>query len=491
MLKRVSPESVGISSKAVLKFLGTLENHNLCTHSIMLVRGNNVFCEKYYAPFDADFKHRMYSVSKSFVSVAIGLLIEDGKLSLDDQFISFFPEYTKGMDDPRFEEMTIRDALCMSTCTPAMPDWFGSGTTDRTEVYFRGGSTMIPGTRFLYDSSASYMLGVIVENITGKPFLKFLQERFLDAIGFSKDAYCLQCPGGHSFSDSGVMCTTRDLWRFARFVMNGGTWDGVRYMNADYLREATAYQVANNHCDVDHYGGYGYGYQIWKAPRDGFAFIGMGDQFAICDPQTDTILVINSDNQGNPYSRTVLYQALYDLVIDEMGEALAEDVAAYKALCAHESGDVLHFLNFRLESPFAKELAGRTYRFEGENPMGLRWFRFEIKQDEGVLYYENARGTKELAFGFGHNVFQKFPEEGYSDMVATVGEPGHMYDCANSAEWLEDRKLHIEVQVIDKYFGKCNMVFSFKDDRVTVIMQKAAEAFLDGYQGTALGVWDK
>ena len=143
-----------------------------------------------------------------------------------------------------------------------------------------------------------------------------------------------------------------------------------------------------------------------------------------------------------------------------------------------------------MESSFAKELAGRTYRFDGENPMSLRWVRFEFNGDEGVLHYENARGRKEVAFGFGHNVFQKFPEEGYSDLVATVREPGHMYDCANSAEWLEDRKLHIEVQVIDKYFGKCNMVFSFKDDRVTVIMQKAAEAFLNGYQGTALGVWD-
>ncbi len=490
MLNRVSPESVGISSNAVLKFLKTLEKRNLCTHSILLARGNDVFCEKYYAPFNANFKHRMYSVSKSFVSVAIGLLIEDGKLSLDDKFVSFFPEYTKGMDDPRFEEMTIRDALTMCTCTPAMPDWFTSGTKDRTEVYFRGGSTMIPGTRFQYDSSGSYMLGVIVENITGKPFLQFMQERFLNAIGFSADAYCVQCPGGHSFSDSGVMCTTRDLWRFARFVMNGGTWDGVRYMNEEYLREATSYQVANNYFDLDHYGGYGYGYQIWKAPRDGFAFIGMGDQFAICDPKTDTILVINSDNQGNSYSRTVLYQALYDLVIEEMGEALPEDAAAYEALCAHEIGDKLHSLNFCLESPYASTLSGRTYRLD-PNPMSINWFRFELNGNEGVLHYENARGEKVIAFGFGHNVFQKFPEEGYADLVATVGEPGHCYVCANSAEWQEERKLHIEVQIIDKYFGKCHMIFSFKDDRVTVIMQKAAEAFLDGYQGTAFGVLEK
>jgi len=490
MPKCVSPESVGISSKAVMKFLKILEDHHLCTHSLLLARGNEVFCEKYYAPFNAQFKHRMYSVSKSFVSVAIGLLIEDGKLSLDDPFISFFPEYTKGMNDPWFEEMTVRDALRMATCTPAMPDWFTCGTTDRTKVYFQGGSTMIPGTRFMYDSPGSYMLGVIVENITGKPFLKFLQERFLDAIGFSKDAYCIQCPGGHSFADSGVMCTTRDLWRFARFVMNGGTWNGVRYMDETYLREAASYQIANNPNDIDHYGGYGYGYQIWQAPRGGFAFIGMGDQFAICDPKTDTIFIINSDNQGNPWARTVIYQALYTCIIEEMGDPLPEDAQAYEALCAHEKNGNLRALDCCSTSPFAAELTGRTYRLN-ENPMGISWIRFESDGDRGVLHYENARGVKAIPFGFGYNVFGKFPEEGYADLVATVSEPGHRYDCAVSAEWVEKQKLHIAVQIIDKYFGNCHMTFSFKDDRVVVSMQKAAEAFLDGYQGTTIGVWEK
>ncbi len=490
MLYTASPESVGISSEKVLKFIKTLEANRLHTHSLLLARGNAVFCEKYYAPFDRDFKHRMYSVSKSFVSVAIGLLIEDGKLSLDDTFVSFFPAYTAGMDDPWFEEMTIRDALTMCTCTPAMPDWFTSGTKDRTEIYFKGHSTMIPGTRFQYDSPGSYMLGVIVETITGKPFLTFLQERFLNAIGFSPDAYCVQCPGGHSFADSGILCTARDLWRFARFVMNGGTWNGVSYMNEDYLRAATARQVSNNTRDLDHYGGYGYGYQIWKTPRDGFAFIGMGDQFAVCDPATDTILIINSDNQGDPFSRSVLYQALYGLIVEEMGDPLPENAAALAALRADEQSGTLRFLPRGCDSAFASELAGRTYRLQ-KNNMQIQWFRFEFEEDGGVLHYENAQGVKSLPFGLGRNVFGKFPEEGYADLVATVGEPGHRYDCAVSAAWQEERKLHLCVQIIDKYFGNCNMVFSFKDDRVVVIMQKVAEAFLNEYQGVALGEWEK
>ena len=88
MFERISPEQAGVSSKAVLKFIKTLEKYRFNTHSIIMARGDKIFSECYYAPFDRNFKHRMYSVSKSFVSVAVGLLVEDGKISLDDTLMS-------------------------------------------------------------------------------------------------------------------------------------------------------------------------------------------------------------------------------------------------------------------------------------------------------------------------------------------------------------------------------------------------------------------
>ena len=81
----------------------------------------------------------------------------------------------------------------------------------------------------------------------------------------------------------------------------------------------------------------------------------------------------------------------------------------------------------------------------------------------------------------------KFPQTGYADMTATCGVEGHMYDCAVSADWDEEKKLRIRVQIIDKYFGNMSMTFSFKDNRVAVLMVKTAEAFLDEYNGCALG----
>ena len=109
MFRTISPEKTGISSGKVLEFIKALDEHGLNTHSILMARGNDIFAEAYYAPFDANFKHRMYSISKSFTAIAVGLAEQEGLLSLDDKFIKYFPEYRNSKVDDRYEETTIRD----------------------------------------------------------------------------------------------------------------------------------------------------------------------------------------------------------------------------------------------------------------------------------------------------------------------------------------------------------------------------------------------
>ncbi len=488
MFERITPEQAGISSETILGYIKILEESNLNTHSLILARGNNIISETHYAPFDRNFKHRMYSVSKSFVGIAIGLLIDDGKISLDDKFISYFPEYlTDENCDEELSEMTIRDTLTMSTCQTVLKNWFYSGTNDRLELYFNKKHKYLSQTIWEYDSPGSYMLGSIVERITGKPFLDFMKERFLSDIGFSDDAYCIKCPGGHSFSDSGVMCTTYDLLLFARFVMNNGAWNGKQYMSADYVKDATSYIVANNHYGAVSYSTLGYGYHIWQSYDGGFSFLGMGDQLAICDRARDFIMVINSDNQGNPHSRFLIVHELYNKIIRKLSDKpLPENKEAYDKLCEYEKTRVLNFAKPVFESSFDKEISGKTYIL-GENPMGIEKFRIDFEDCGGTFYYTNAQGDKKLRFGYNKNEFQKFPQEGYSDMTAGKPCPGNTYQCAVSANWLEAKKFHIKVQAIDKYFGILDMVFSFKDTRVTVKMEKTAEAFFDEYQGIAIG----
>ena len=287
MFKIITPEKAGISSKHVLKFIKSLEENHLCTHSFIMARGDNIFVEGYYTPFHKDFNHRMYSISKSFVGIAVGLAIEDGLLRLDDKMVKFFPEYITEDINKLLLDMTIRDMLTMQTCVASHKKWFYQNLEDRIEAYFKAEITKKPGTSWKYDSPSTFMLCCIVEKLTGKPFLDYLKDKFLTKAGFSSSSYSLKCPGGHSFGDSGIICTARDLLVFARFIMNGGKINEVSYMNEEFIKEATKKQVSNSHGGEHSTGAYGYGYQIWKTPNDGFAFVGMGDQIVICDPEKD------------------------------------------------------------------------------------------------------------------------------------------------------------------------------------------------------------
>ena len=181
---------------------------------------------------------------------------------------------------------------------------------------------------------------------------------------------------------------------------------------------------------------------------------------------------------------------LYEEIVNNLGDVLEENAGAQEKLEEYIGNLKLFYLNEGLPGSFADELDGRTYQLD-ENPMGIEYVHFDLNGDEGVLTYKNAQGVKTLGFGFGHNVFGKFPQEDYSDLIVTVPEPGNRYDCAASADWPEERKLRIKVQVIDKYFGNMSMEFGFKGDEVGILMMKTAEAFLDEYHGYANGrrVW--
>jgi len=479
-MKFSTPEKMGISSKNVLAFYQELEMQHLSTNAVILSRGDTVFSECYWAPFHKDFKHRMYSVTKSFVSIAIGFCQQDGLLSLDDPLIKFFPEYAM----PHHHSSTIREMLQMTTTLDKSGGWFSAAPEDRVAFYFEKSPQKNPDTLFSYDSAGSFMLCAVVERVTKMPFLKYLQEKVLNQTGFSEDACCLQCPGGHSWGDSGLLCTARDLWRFARFVLNKGSWDGKQYLNADYITTATTPITPNNpYGFYNTHSVHGYGYQFWGAPDGCFAAKGMGMQLAFCDPAHDFIFIINSNNQGDDLKCEPIYRALYTHILPNLGEPLPEDPKAVETLHQYLSERKLYFLRERTTSPFSSLISNKVFECDS-NDMGIRWFRLSFESSEGTFTYENDQGEKEMRFGFGHNVFHKFPQDGYSDTVGSVSAPGNKYDAAFSADWPSERTLRIRVQIIDKYFGNLAILFGFRDENtVSVRMVKAAEDFLKEYSG--------
>lgn len=486
-MRRITPEEAGLSSRAVRDYVKILEQNRLATHDIILAKGDAIFFEKYYPPFDEHFYHRLYSVSKSFVSLAIGFLAQDGKIDLDDPIVKYFPKETEKVTDENVRRQTVRHMLMMATAKTNQY-WFTDKPADRVRYYFENPTPSRPsGLLFEYDSSGSFILGALVERVTGKKLTEYLYEKLFSHIGTSKDIRCLTCPGGHSWGDSGILCTARDLLAVARFTMNGGTWDGKRLLNEEYLRLATTKRIDNAEFGEGSSGA-GYGYQIWLSENGIFSFNGMGCQFAVCDPKKDLILIYNGDNQGVSFAKEIIFQEFFRRIDEPMqASALAEDREAHEELLRYTAPLSLVCEKGEASSPLADTIAGKTYVLS-ENPMGISKIRLDFSGDEGTLSYTNKQGDKVLSFGMNRNKIALFPQEGYSKEVGTVYAPGHYYRCASSAAWREPHKLAIKVQIIDEYFGNALFLFSFNGEGgVAVSMDGNAEDFLKEYHGFAGG----
>ena len=485
MFEKITPEEAGISSSWVEKFLRTLDRRGLATHSVLLMRGNKVFGEFYWEPFHRDFCHRMYSETKSYVSVAIGLLIDDGKLSIDDSISSFFPDKCDRELPDYLKEQTIRQMLMMETCG-SVPSWFTNEEKDRVRLYMNENSASVPaGMRFSYDSAGSQVLSTLVERLTGKSLFDFLNDRVFSKLGTFRTATILKTKTDDSFGDSALLCTARDMASFARLVMNYGKWNGEQLISESYLRAATSPLADSDEMGFDDIDSRGYGYQIWCLGDGRFFFNGMGCQFTFCIPDKDLIFVITSDNQGYPAAKSLIYAAFEDLILDRIqSEPLTDDPAAFASLCDYAGTLQLMTLKGQRGSRAAKAISGRRYVCEN-NKTGIREFTLTFAEDDtGVLHYVNGQGEKKIPFGLGKNVFGKFPQLGYSNEHAGLQtDNGYMYDCAACAVWREEQKLLLKVQVIDRYLGNMLAMFSFRDDYAVVRMTKTAENFLNEYAG--------
>lgn len=487
MMNKVTPERVGIRSSDIRAYVQFLESHHFAMHSIIIARGNDIAFEHYVKPFHADFCHRLYSVTKSFVSLAIGFCIQDGLLNLDDSMEKLFPVETADVTNEFVLKQTVRDMLMMKTSKTNI-NWFNHGDIDRVLHYFKNNIKYRPAQSYWeYDSCGSFVLGALVERLTGKRLIEYLREKCLDKIGFSKEAKCLSCPGGHSWGDSAFIAKPRDLLLMARFVLNGGSWNGEQLLNADYIREATSNLSANYLTESPDYDRQGYGYQFWRTNGNCFACFGMGGQIAVMCPEKDMILVTTADTQGAPFGMAHIVDGFVNLVAKNAGEPLPES-PVHDELLAYCSA--LH-LSEAVGDPFSlteANIDGVEYKLS-DNRMGMTRFKFTFCSDGGVFEYTNAQGDKAIEFGrvgYG-NKYGLFPEEGYSKEMGAVSEPGHRYKCAASAAWAEANTLSLRVQIIDDYFGNFTARFSFKDNAVAVEMKKIAEAFLNEYWGTAEG----
>ena len=183
-----TPEQEGVSSVNIKKYIDILEEHQLSTHNMIMMRGENIFFEKYWEPFGPEFLHRMYSVTKSVVSLAVGFVIQEGLLNLDDKIVDYFEEESQVPQvDENVKVQTIRNMLMMSTAKA--PNGWTHGD-DRVRCYFKNENpSRKPGEFFEYDTNSSFVLCALVERLTGMSLMDYMRKKLFDKIGVSKEAY--------------------------------------------------------------------------------------------------------------------------------------------------------------------------------------------------------------------------------------------------------------------------------------------------------------
>lgn len=328
---RVTPESVGISSAGIARFLDALEGGHTQMHGLQIMRHGKICAEGWWAPFAPGMPHMCNSLTKTYMGTAIGIACTEGLLKLSDRLIDIFPEYMPAEPSPYIDQLTVDKVLCMGTGMTRFPSEEGNWVKNFIAVPLDNE----PGTAFFYNSVGSTFLGKIIEKLTGKHVYDYLNEKLFRKIGIDYDVlmYGL-APAGQDMWAWRTVSTTEDNLRLMKLYANGGVWEGERILSEEYVALATtmrndsATEQAVNAPATDNF--VGYGYQMWMCKYPGaYRADGAAGQFSIVIPDKDMIVSIN-ENARNP-QKTL--DAVWDYLMPAVSEdPLPEDEVALRSL---------------------------------------------------------------------------------------------------------------------------------------------------------------
>ncbi len=294
-------------------FVKRLQKEDVNMHGFILSINGEDKVKAYYAPFREGHPHRMYSVSKTMTGIAVGMLIDDGKLSLDDHIVDYFQDWLPDNPDGKLLRLTIRDMLRMATCYR----WttYREGVDENwAQTFFTGTPTHEPGTVFYYDTGCSQALAALIRRVSGQEVIDFLDERLFGPLGCLDDRYWLRDPSGCCQGGTGLCMSLRDMHRVALCLLNGG--EGV--VPAWFAKE-----MGEKHIETllqsNEEEQYGYCWQCWRT-RAGWAMYGLGGQLAVVCPDKKTVLSTIADTRLDPCGVQRIYNAFFEEVYPHIGE---------------------------------------------------------------------------------------------------------------------------------------------------------------------------
>lgn len=373
-LPRSSPEAQGASSSAILAFVEAADASIESMNSFMLVRHGHVVAEGWWSPYAAESPHALYSLSKSFTSTAVGIAIAEGKLRVDDTVLSFFPDDAPAEPSANLKAMRVSDLLRMSTGHQTEPP--RPSDQPWTKAFLAHPVAFKPGTHFLYNTSATYMLSAIVQKATGLTVLDYLKPRLFEPLGIDGPTWETS-PQGITAGGYGLSIRTEDIAKFGQLYLQKGAWEGKQLVPASWVETATARQTSNGsnpESDWDQ----GYGYQFWRCRHGAYRGDGAFGQYCVVLPEQDAVVVITSGVRD--------MQAVLNLVWEKLLPALEPSELAPDVESRTKLAQALKKLRLRPADGGAPpaNVLGKTYRFPA-NDQQLETIRLEGSGADGAV----------------------------------------------------------------------------------------------------------
>ena len=491
-LPRMSPESQGVLSAGIRNFLKAAQDSGLEWHSFMLVRHGNVVAEGWWKPFDAAYKHTLYSLSKSFTSSAVGFLVSEGKISVDDQVIKIFSEHTPVEVSDNLRAMKIKHLLTMNTGhdTDTMPVMFAKENQSWVKSFLNHPVVHQPSTHFLYNTGATYMLGAIVHKISGQILEDYLEPRLFAPLGI-KNYDWEKSPQGLNTAGYGLRIKTEDIAKLGQLYLQKGKWQDKQLLPEAWIAEATQKQTTSQGGDNDW--SQGYGYQFWRCKPGFYRGDGAFGQFCMVMPEQDAVLAMTCESFDLQKTMNVAYETILPAL---KNVAQTENTTELTALKNEISKLALPVPKGSQQSAISDQIDGNVYSVE-KNNYGINQISFAFFTDGGVVsiynsikpvdslrtpsdYQPSTNNYQLIEFGWekwkvNKNAFQNpFSVFHRTDVIGKI---------AATATWMNDNTLQINIKFVEAIHGD-KLTFNFNGDKVSV-------AFLNSVSENSKNTSDK
>lgn len=471
-LPRSVPEAEGVSSEDILAFINAVENSRNELHSFMFLRHGKVIAEGWWNPYRFDLKHTLYSTSKSFTSTAAGFAVSEKLLSVNDKVVSFFPEYLPDTVSSYLAELTVKDLLTMSVGQSTDATFIRSRDSNWVRGFLAHPIVYEPGTKFLYNSLATYMVSAIVQKVTGQKIIDYLTPRLFEPLGIEGVDWETD-PMGINTGGWGLRLKTEDMAKFGQLYLQKGMWNGKQILPEEWIEEATtkkidqapdAPQSAKDSSDWLQ----GYCYQFWRSRHNAFRADGAYGQFIIIMPDQDAVIAITAETPDMQDELNLVWKYLLPAMKKdkipankEMASALKQKLSSL-ALPLHEK---------TANPSIAAQISDRMYNLES-NEKKIEAVTFNFTENLCQLEMQTDSGLYNFSFGSGIWQYGQTSMPGpylLSEALANrAGLPP--YQVAGSYYWQDDNTLILNLRYIESPHTE-TIICRFEDDKVVLEIQ--------------------